>query len=77
MGKKCRMYSLRFFCLFSCLLFFLYFFFFFFFADAHFYLAGFFLMTANISLNLTADVKFSCCFCNKIRLLCFLFYLSL
>ena len=44
----------------------------FFFTAAHFYLAGFSLLTASFSPFLTADIKFSCCFSNKIRLLCFL-----
>ena len=37
-----------------------------------FYPDGFSLLTASISHFLTADIKCSCCFCNKIRPLCFL-----
>ena len=44
----------------------------FFFTTNHFCLAGFSLLTASISHFLTADIKFSCCFSNKIRLLCLL-----
>ena len=42
------------------------------FTAAHFYFAGFSQLTASISHFLTADIKLSCCFPNKIRLLCFL-----
>ena len=41
----------------------------FFFTAAGFYLTGF-LLTASISHSLTADIKFSCWFSNKIRLFC-------
>ena len=44
----------------------------FFFTAVHFHLAGFSLLTASVSPFLTADIKFSCCFSNKIRHLCFL-----
>ena len=42
----------------------------FFFTAAHFHLA---LVTANISLFVTAATKFSCCSSNKKCLLCFLY----
>ena len=50
----------RFCCLCSCSVFF---------TAAGFYLTGF-LLTASISHFLTADIKFSCWFSNKIRLFC-------
>ena len=45
------------------------------FTAAHFYLAGCSLLTASISHFLTTDIKFSCSFSNKIRLLWFFLYL--